>query len=49
MREGPWPRPGLFLAGAAALGALGGRLSRGLVADHQDASIADLKGNEGKP
>lgn len=31
-------RPGLFLVGAAALGVLGGRLSRGLVADHQDAS-----------
>jgi hypothetical protein len=33
-------RPGLFLAGAAALGVLGGRLSRGLVAEHQDASGA---------
>jgi hypothetical protein len=34
-------RPGLFLAGAAALGVLGGRLSRGLVAEHQDTSGAD--------
>jgi hypothetical protein len=34
-------RPGLFLAGAAALGVLGGRLSRGLVAEHQDASGAE--------
>ncbi len=33
-------RPGLFLAGAAALGVLGGRLSRGLVAEHQDTSGA---------
>ena len=29
-------RPGTFLAAAAVLGLVGGRLSRGLVADHQD-------------
>jgi len=38
-------RPGLFLAGAAALGVLGGRLSRGLVAEHQDASGAENTGS----
>jgi hypothetical protein len=31
-------RPGAFLAGAAVLGLVGGRLSRGLVADHQEQS-----------
>ena len=34
-------RPGAFLASAAALGVIGGRLSRGLVADHQDQSSND--------
>ncbi|TPG16329.1 hypothetical protein EAH86_14155, partial [Pedococcus bigeumensis] len=29
-------RPGTFLAAAAVIGLVGGRLSRGLVADHQD-------------
>ena len=33
-------RPGLFLASAAALGVLGGRLSRGLAAEQQDQSSA---------
>ena len=31
-------RPGTFLAAAAAIGVVGGRLSRGLVADHQDTN-----------
>lgn len=31
-------RPGAFLATAAVIGLVGGRLSRGLVADHQDQS-----------
>jgi hypothetical protein len=33
-------RPGAFLAAAAVIGLVGGRLSRGLVADHQDQSDA---------
>jgi len=36
-------RPGAFLAAAAVLGLVGGRLSRGLVADHQDS--ADSNGS----
>jgi hypothetical protein len=31
-------RPGMFLATAAAIGLVGGRLSRGLVADHQESN-----------
>ena len=34
-------RPGTFLATAALVGLVGGRLSRGLVADHQDEKAAD--------
>ncbi|NYG05813.1 vacuolar-type H+-ATPase subunit H [Phycicoccus badiiscoriae] len=34
-------RPGAFLATAAVIGLVGGRLSRGLVADHQDQSADD--------
>ena len=34
-------RPGAFLATAAVIGLIGGRLSRGLVADHQDQSGSD--------
>jgi hypothetical protein len=33
-------RPGTFLAAAAVIGLVGGRLSRGLVADHQDQADA---------
>jgi hypothetical protein len=33
-------RPGAFLATAAVIGLVGGRLSRGLVADHQDQSTS---------
>jgi hypothetical protein len=33
-------RPGTFLAAAAVIGLVGGRLSRGLVADHQDQTDA---------
>ena len=34
-------RPGTFLATAAVIGLVGGRLSRGLVADHQDQATED--------
>ena len=34
-------RPGTFLAAAAVIGLVGGRLSRGLVADHQDQVAED--------
>ena len=34
-------RPGTFLATAALVGLVGGRLSRGLVAEHQDEKAAD--------
>ena len=34
-------RPGAFLAAAAVIGLVGGRLSRGLVADHQDQATED--------
>jgi hypothetical protein len=37
-------RPGAFLAAAAALGLVGGRLSRGLVAEHQESSSGGMSG-----
>jgi hypothetical protein len=44
-------RPGTFLAAAAVIGLVGGRLSRGLVADHQDQSEAttDAVGADSTP
>lgn len=38
-------RPGTFLATAALVGLVGGRLSRGLVADHQDEKASDSTGD----
>ena len=42
-------RPGAFLAAAALAGLVGGRLSRGLVADHQEATGASDEGQGGTP
>jgi hypothetical protein len=39
-------RPGTFLAAAAVIGLVGGRLSRGLVADHQDQADATAQTGE---
>lgn len=36
-------RPGTFLAAAAGIGLVGGRLSRGLVADHQDQTDSNAQ------
>jgi hypothetical protein len=38
-------RPGAFLATAAVIGLVGGRLSRGLMADHQDKSETNPSGD----
>ena len=40
-------RPGAFLATAAVIGLVGGRLSRGLVADHQDQQDGSSPGASG--
>ena len=42
-------RPGAFLAAAALAGLVGGRLSRGLVADHQETTGASDEGQGGTP
>lgn len=42
-------RPGAFLATAAVLGLVGGRLSRGLVDDHQDSSPDGGTGSPDRP
>lgn len=42
-------RPGTFLAAAAAVGLVGGRLSRGLVAEHQDSTATQADSPYGQP
>lgn len=39
-------RPGVFLAAAAAVGLVGGRMSRGLVAEHQESSVSSSQGEQ---